>query len=138
MGGNQLKDPIRSKAKGSMPSFLISKTQQAISLIHIARVSFCDQNLILTSICKRGGMCCFSHMKIQWCESCDINFFCGKVLQFWPKIENLLFWKMKILSKIKCQSRFAVRNGKKQFLASYWFVEQGTSEGPEGFQADSK
>ena len=26
MGGNQLKDPIRSKAKGSMPSFLISKT----------------------------------------------------------------------------------------------------------------
>ena len=26
----------------------------------------------------------------------------------------------------------------KKFLTSYWFVEQGTSERPEGFQADSK
>ena len=36
------------------------------------------------------------------------------------------------------QSRFAVRNGKKQLLSSYWFEEQGTYEGPEGFQTDSK
>ena len=36
------------------------------------------------------------------------------------------------------QSQFFVRNGKKYFLASYWFDKQGTSEGPQGFQTDSK
>ena len=35
-------------------------------------------------------------------------------------------------------SQFAVRNGKKQFLTDYWFVQQGTSEGPEGFLTDFK
>ena len=38
----------------------------------------------------------------------------------------------------KPQSRLAGRNDKKQFLTSYWFGEQGTSEGPEGFQTESK
>ena len=49
--------------------------------------------------------------------------------------------KLYIPSAIKTAyalERFAARNGQQQFLTNHWFVELGTSEGPEGFQTDSK
>ena len=38
----------------------------------------------------------------------------------------------------ECQSQFNVKDGKKLIMNSYWFEKQGNSEGPEGFQTDSK
>ena len=54
---------------------------------------------------------------------------------FWKKEEDYSRGEGIILMRVSTR---AGKKRKKKFLISYWFGEQGISEGPEGFQTGYK
>ena len=73
----------------------------------------------------------YTHIKRPIKLSC---FLLNKVCLKSPKLGYFSCHQVTVY--ISYQSQFAVRNSKKKFLTSYWFVEQGTSEDFEWFKID--
>ena len=119
-----------------LPPYIISThCVQGCARQACVRTSSLFYILLLAQMCKIAGICGTSFSALLFARQSYISHIPSTIDTRKELPKRAMYLGKK---RAGCQSRFAVKNGKKQFLTCYWFVQYGTSEGPEGFQTDPK
>ena len=118
-----------------LPPYIISThCVQGCARQACVRTSSLFYILLLAQMCKIAGICGTSFSALLFARQSYIS----HILKYYKHKKGAPQTSYFCKKWTGYQSRFTVKNVKKQFLTCYWFVQYGTSEGPKGFQTDSK